>query len=110
MFVVSEFSSAPPDVVESELLLPNTKLNLKSESTPAHVERDGDLPVIVTAAIIVLGSLVTVLLAVIIVIFYFRYQNRANCQPLKATNRFCNTMKFCLSSGGYYPGMEVPAS
>ena len=93
MLVVPEFSSAPPDV-EFELselseVLPNTKLNLKSDSTP-HVEREEDLPVIVTAAIIVLGSLVTVLLAVIIVIVYFRYQNRRRSPPLKAINRFAS--------------------
>ena len=90
MFVIPELSSAPPDVVESELseVLPNTKLNLKSESTH-EVEREEDLPTIVTASIIVLGSLVTLLLAVIIVILYFRYQNRRRRPTLKAINRFC---------------------
>ena len=101
MFVISEFSSAPPpDVIESELsevsVLPNTKLNLKSESTH-NVERDEDLPAIVTAAIIVLGSLVTILLSVIFVILYFRYQKRIKTKPLKAINRFA-TVKFCISS------------
>ena len=91
MFVISELSSAPtPDVVESEELselLPNTKLNLKSESTH-DAERDEDLPAIVTAAIIVLGSLVTILLSVIFVILYFRYQKRTKTKPLKAINRY----------------------
>ena len=90
MFVISGLGSAPPHVLEPELseLLPNTKLNLKSESTE-NVEREDDLPVIVTAAIVVLGSLVTLLLAVIIVILYFRFQNRRRSPTLKAINRFC---------------------
>ena len=110
MFDIPELSSAPPDVVESELseVLPNTKLNLKSESTH-EVEREEDLPTIVTASIIVLGSLVTFLLAVILVILYFRYQKRTRRQPLKENNRFA-AVKFCLSSGGYFPGTEGRAS
>ena len=102
MLVVPEFSSAPPDV-EFELselseVLPNTKLNLKSDSTP-HIEREEDLPVIVTAAIIVLGSLVTLLFAVLLVLLYFRHQNRTNRQPVKAINRFASLSSLAFHQG-----------
>ena len=86
--VITEYKAAP-DVQQAELLT-NNKLSLVSslyDEADREQREDGDLPLLATMAIIVLASLVTLLLIVLGVILYYKYQKRKIKQPLKAINR-----------------------
>ena len=85
---VSEFRAAPD--VQPEEFLTRENLQLVSESydgSPTD-QTDGSFPLLATVAIVVLASLVTILLSVLSLIVYYKYQKRRmKQQPLRAINR-----------------------
>ena len=81
---VSESRVAPD--VQPATLITNTQLDIGSYNE-GREESQGNIPILATILLIVLGSLVTVLLTVLSVIVYYKYQKRKIKQPLKAINR-----------------------
>ena len=85
---VSEFRAAPD--VQPEELLTRQNLQLVSESYDGSPrdQTEGSFPLLATVAIVVLASLVTILLSVLSLIVYYKYQKRRMKQePLRAINR-----------------------
>ena len=81
---VSESRVAPD--VQPATLITNTQLDIGSHNEGREESQD-NIPILATILLIVLGSLVTVLLTVLSVIVYYKYQKRKIKQPLKAINR-----------------------